>query len=309
MGTPTVRAADAALLALAHDECRDPRRWARRQHVRERRGHARRRRHARGARHRRWRGAPVGLHPVEGADRDRRRARRARPRALDGPAGGGSARHRRAARAGGVDRGPPAPVARSALLDVAAGARRPGHRPVQGPARDRRRDRPTGCEEIDADFVARVAPAHARASPTSSPSTASVCSRRAMRTRRPRSPSTSIVIGSGVTGVEFTHLFDSLGSRVTLLVSRQQVLPIKDAEVAAVLEEAFLERGVTLLKGARANGDRARDGDTRPRARATTARVVEGSHAVLAVGSIPNTRGPRVSTSPASRSTIAATSA
>ena len=98
-----------------------------------------------------------------------------------------------------------------------------------------------------------------------------------------------IVIGSGVTGVEFTHLFDSLGSRVTLLVSRQQVLPIKDAEVASALEEAFLERGVSLLKGARANGVE-RVGDT-VRVSCDDGRSVEGSHAVLAVGSIPNSEG------------------
>ena len=98
-----------------------------------------------------------------------------------------------------------------------------------------------------------------------------------------------IVIGSGVTGVEFTHLFDSLGSKVTLLVSRQQVLPIKDAEVAAALEEAFLERGVTLLKGARASSVE-RIGDT-VRVGCVDGRVVEGSHVVLAVGSVPNSEG------------------
>ncbi len=94
------------------------------------------------------------------------------------------------------------------------------------------------------------------------------------------------MIGSGVTGTEFTHMFDSLGSRVTLLVSRQQVLPIKDAEVASVLEDAFLERGVTLLKGARASGI-TRNGDV-VRVVCEDGRVVEGSHAILAVGSIPN---------------------
>src|SRR5437764_854312 len=105
----------------------------------------------------------------------------------------------------------------------------------------------------------------------------------------PEIPEHAIVIGSGVTGVEFTHLFDSLGSRVTLLVSRQQVLPIKDAEVAAVLEEAFLARGVNLLKGARASAIE-RDGAT-VRVRCEDGRVVEGSHALLAVGSVPNRRG------------------
>ena len=51
------------------------------------------------------------------------------------------------------------------------------------------------------------------------------------------------MIGSGVTGVEFVHMFTTLGSKVTLIVSRQQVLPTKDPEVAAALEADFLRRG------------------------------------------------------------------
>ena len=97
------------------------------------------------------------------------------------------------------------------------------------------------------------------------------------------------MIGSGVTGVEFTHMFSALGSQVTLVVSRQQVLPIKDPEVAAVLEDEFLAAGVKLLKGARAIAI-DRDGDKvfvavrrRPRGR-RLARV-------LVIGSIPNTDG------------------
>ena len=71
-------------------------------------------------------------------------------------------------------------------------------------------------------------------------------------------PEHIVVIGSGVTGVEFTHIFESLGAKVSLVVSRQQILPHRDAEVAAVLEEDFLERGVRLVIGARARGDSGR---------------------------------------------------
>src|SRR6185436_18675709 len=76
----------------------------------------------------------------------------------------------------------------------------------------------------------------------------------------PMLPEHLVVIGSGVTGVEFVHMFSSFGSKVTLIVSRQQVLPQKDPEVAAALEEELLRRGVVLLKGARATGI-DRDGD------------------------------------------------
>jgi NAD(P)H dehydrogenase (quinone) len=102
-------------------------------------------------------------------------------------------------------------------------------------------------------------------------------------------PDHLVVIGSGVTGVEFVHLFSSLECEVTLLISRQQVLPLKDPEVAAVLEADFSRRGVHQLKGARAVGvDRTDDGVT---VRCDDGRLIAGSHALLAIGSIPNSEG------------------
>ncbi len=99
-------------------------------------------------------------------------------------------------------------------------------------------------------------------------------------------PEHAVIIGSGVTGVEFVHMFASLGSKVTLIVSRQQVLPAKDPEVAAALEVNFLERGVALLKGARANAiERTEDEVT---VTCDDGRVVRATHAVLAIGSVPN---------------------
>jgi NAD(P)H dehydrogenase (quinone) len=107
-------------------------------------------------------------------------------------------------------------------------------------------------------------------------------------------PESVTVVGSGVTGVEFVHMFSSFGAKVTLVVSRQQVLPGKDAEVAAVLEEDFLKRGVTLLKGARATSidrEQLSDGVEQVVVRCDDGRVVRSSHAVLAIGSVPNTDG------------------
>ena len=56
-------------------------------------------------------------------------------------------------------------------------------------------------------------------------------------------PESITVVGTGVTGVEFVHMFSSFGADVTLVVSRRQVLPGKDPEVAAVLEDEFTRRG------------------------------------------------------------------
>jgi dihydrolipoamide dehydrogenase len=102
-------------------------------------------------------------------------------------------------------------------------------------------------------------------------------------------PDHLVVIGSGVTGVEFVHMFSSFGSKVTLIVSRQQVLPQKDAEVAAALEEELLRRGVRLFKGARAEGIQVSGDEVE--VSCDDGRMATGSHALLAIGSIPNSDG------------------
>ncbi len=99
-------------------------------------------------------------------------------------------------------------------------------------------------------------------------------------------PKSIAVVGSGVTGVEFVHMFSSFGSDVTLVVSRQQVLPGKDPEAAAALEDSFLDRGVKLLKGARAESiERVGDDVV---VKCSDGREVRATHAVLAIGSEPN---------------------
>ena len=108
-----------------------------------------------------------------------------------------------------------------------------------------------GLEEIEADVVVLSTGSRPRI-----PDWAPVDGERILTTREAYPPAAMpdhlIVIGSGVTGVEFVHMFKSFGCDVTLVVSRQQVLPAKDPEVAAALEADFLRRGVRLYKGARA---------------------------------------------------------
>ena len=149
-------------------------------------------------------------------------------------------------------------------------------------------DTADGVEELTADAVLVSTGSRPRV-----PDWADVDGRRVLTTRDsyppPELPSHLVVIGSGVTGVEFVHMFSSFGSDVTLIVSRQQVLPAKDPEVAAALEDEFLRRGVKLLKGARAVGiERTDDGVV---VSCDDGRHAAGSHALLAIGSIPNSDG------------------
>ncbi len=102
-------------------------------------------------------------------------------------------------------------------------------------------------------------------------------------------PDHLVIVGSGVTGAEFCNAYTELGVTVTVVASRDQILPHEDSDAAAVLEEVFNERGVTLVKNARAESvTRTEKG---VRVAIADGRVVDGSHALMTVGSVPNTAG------------------
>jgi pyruvate/2-oxoglutarate dehydrogenase complex dihydrolipoamide dehydrogenase (E3) component len=102
-------------------------------------------------------------------------------------------------------------------------------------------------------------------------------------------PEHLIVVGSGVTGAEFAGAYMNLGAKVTLISSRDQVLPGEDSDAAAVLEKVFKRGGMTLLSKSRA--DKVENVGDRVVATLSDGRTVEGSHCLMAVGSIPNTAG------------------
>ncbi|WP_460003199.1 NAD(P)H-quinone dehydrogenase [Microbacterium xylanilyticum] len=102
-------------------------------------------------------------------------------------------------------------------------------------------------------------------------------------------PEHLIVVGSGVTGAEFASAYMNLGAKVTLISSRDQVLPGEDQDAARVLEKVFKRGGMQVLSKSRA--DRVERTDAGVRVTLSDGRTVDGSHCLMAVGSIPNTAG------------------
>ncbi|WP_084253055.1 NAD(P)H-quinone dehydrogenase [Devriesea agamarum] len=102
-------------------------------------------------------------------------------------------------------------------------------------------------------------------------------------------PAHLVVVGSGVTGAEFASAYRALGSQVTLVSSRDQVLPGADRDAAAVLENAFVRRGITVRSRTRAIAVR-RDGDG-VQVELSDGDIVQASHALMAVGAVPATDG------------------
>jgi pyruvate/2-oxoglutarate dehydrogenase complex dihydrolipoamide dehydrogenase (E3) component len=105
----------------------------------------------------------------------------------------------------------------------------------------------------------------------------------------PDLPEHLVVVGSGVTGAELAQAYLGLGSRVTLVSSRDRVLPGEDADAATVIEDVFRKRGMEVLGRSRMESvTRTDDGVV---VRLVDGREVAGSHALLAVGSVPQTAG------------------
>ena len=103
----------------------------------------------------------------------------------------------------------------------------------------------------------------------------------------PELPSRLVVIGSGVTGAEFASAYLAAGVDVTLVSSRDRVMPHEDPDAATAVESVFQSRGMTILAHARASAVRSTgDGVV---VELADGLQVEASHALMAVGSIPNT--------------------
>ena len=102
-------------------------------------------------------------------------------------------------------------------------------------------------------------------------------------------PEHLVIVGSGVTGAEFCNAYTELGVTCTVVASRDQILPHEDSDAAAALEEVFAERGVTLVKNARA--DSVVRTDAGIRVNLADGRTVDASHALMSIGSVPNTAG------------------
>ena len=103
----------------------------------------------------------------------------------------------------------------------------------------------------------------------------------------PALPESLVVVGSGVTGAEFASAYLAMGVDVTLVSSRDRVMPHEDPDAAAAIEQVFRSRGMTILSNARADSV-ARTG-AGVLVTLADGRTVEASHALMTVGSVPNT--------------------
>ena len=98
-------------------------------------------------------------------------------------------------------------------------------------------------------------------------------------------PEHLVVVGSGATGAEYSDAFRRFEARVTLVSSRDLILPTEDPDAAQVIEGVFERRGMTILRNSRAVSCERR-GDEVAVGLQGGGEVV-GSHVLFTVGQVP----------------------
>ncbi len=66
-----------------------------------------------------------------------------------------------------------------------------------------------------------------------------------------QAPKSIAVIGAGAVGCEFADIFQSFGSKVTLIEALPRILPIEDAECSDLLAKSYKKRGIEVIAGAK----------------------------------------------------------
>ncbi len=97
-------------------------------------------------------------------------------------------------------------------------------------------------------------------------------------------PKRLLVIGAGAIGVEFASFYRTLGSAVTIVEALPEILPVEDAEIAALARKSFEAAGIEIHTGTSiASLQRTQDGVTAT-LKSADASEQRFDRAILAVG-------------------------
>lgn len=108
-----------------------------------------------------------------------------------------------------------------------------------------------------------------------------------LQTRQPKSV---IVIGGGPIGIEFSDVWSSYGTEVTVVEMLPRIIPLEDEEMSKELTKVFEKRGVKLLTGARVEKVEATDSGVRVTvSKDGQQQALEAEQALVATGFKPNT--------------------
>ncbi len=104
-------------------------------------------------------------------------------------------------------------------------------------------------------------------------------------------PKALLIVGAGAVGVEFASIYNSFGTKVTLLEVAPDVMPLEDAEVSKELRRVLARKGVDIYVKAKLESAKASESSVEVVFQTETGEVkkVQVDKLLMATGRAPNT--------------------
>ncbi len=102
-------------------------------------------------------------------------------------------------------------------------------------------------------------------------------------------PTKLLVIGSGAIGVEFASFYSDMGADVTIVEMLDRILPVEDEEVSAFVRKQLAKQGMKIHVSSGVDKLEATGSGVRAVLKGGAAE--DFSHAIVAIGIVPNTDG------------------
>jgi dihydrolipoamide dehydrogenase len=104
-----------------------------------------------------------------------------------------------------------------------------------------------------------------------------------------RMPKSLLIIGSGAIGIEFASFYRTLGAEVTVVELLPQILPVEDAEIAALARKSFEKQGIKILTNAKVTKlDKKSDSVTATIEEGGKSQTITAERVISAVGVVGN---------------------
>jgi dihydrolipoamide dehydrogenase len=106
-----------------------------------------------------------------------------------------------------------------------------------------------------------------------------------------RLPESVVIIGAGAIGVEFATVWNSYGTKVTLVEMLPRVVPLEDEEISAELARAFAKRKIQILTGHKVQSVKTTDKGVEVTVSADgVEKTLAADQALIAIGFKPNSK-------------------
>ena len=105
-----------------------------------------------------------------------------------------------------------------------------------------------------------------------------------------KAPDSLFIVGAGAIGMEFADVYESFGTKVTIVEGMDTILPLEDAEVSKFMQRTYKKRGMDIHTGAFfQSADVKKDGVTVTfKDKKGELQTVDVDYVLSAVGRVPN---------------------